>query len=243
VNIINFVDQSTLVLFDIDHTLFRNKKILGRPSWLYQAMNQLKLSGVNKLERLQQLYPYWMRAQEVSEIEYIDEPGLRKLWDHLEKHRILKLGLTARQPCASALTVKQLNSLNLSFSDMLDSKFRFSVSKPFPSLYQDGVIFAHDMNNKGEIFKQFYLENKERLNKISKIVFIDDTQDHVNSVGAVCRTLDLDYVGIRYSADDRLKNIKLSNELIIKQLQILKHESNNIIARIKLESLSYQFGY
>src|SRR5204863_2211323 len=113
--ILPYLDKQTLVIFDIDYTLFRSKTNLGAPEWIFHLVKQRKEQGNTKEESLKKFYPAWMRAQKFSEIALMD-PKFLAVLSEIKKKALSVMGLTSRQPEAAEVTVWQLNKFGIDFS-------------------------------------------------------------------------------------------------------------------------------
>ena len=68
------------------------------------------------------------------------------------------------------------------------------------STFQGGVIFAGELNNKGEILASFIDKYEEVIKKnIEEVIFIDDSMKNVSDVEEKIKKRGINYKGIHYT--------------------------------------------
>ena len=221
-NILSEIDKNTLVVFDLDYTLFRNKDNFGSPEWYhYLVENQIK-EGLDQQTSMIKWYPVWLKAQTLAELELMD-PEIPALLKTLENQSAGFIGLTARCPWSAAVTHQQLNKLGLSLNKTVVSKLNFNFDFAHPVVLEKGIMFVQELNDKGQVFAawfekvNFYLGDKPL---IKKIVYIDDVEAHVVSMSAAVKELNLEFCGYYYSAAAEFKK-NMNAKLVMKQGEIL----------------------
>lgn len=175
----NYIDQDTLVLFDLDHTIFEGKHYgYGHANWFYDRIELGKAKGIDEKTTIKQIFPHWLLSQKTSEVKPVEAltPGLIK---KLQTSGIHMIGLTSRQVPLADISLNQLASIGIHFkADYLPSDaiaWTFSA----PALMKEGVIFCSEYNDKGEVLHAY-------LDKINihpkKMLFIDDGMRNLQSV-------------------------------------------------------------
>ncbi len=235
--ILPFIDKYTLVVFDVDYTLFRSRTSLGTPEWIFHLVKKEKEQGVSRKESFKKLYPLWMRAQKFNEIELMD-PRIPKLFQDIKKKAFAYIALTARQPDAAEITAWQLNKFGIDFGMTKVAGLNFNGNFKSPTLYDKGLLLAHDFNKKGEVLAQFLEQIKLQLGKdktIRRIVFVDDTEKHIYSAQKSVRELGLEFIAFRYSAADAFKK-QFNPNLVETERQILSSNHSDSEIRLMLEN-------
>ena len=176
----NYIEQDTLVLFDLDHTIFEGKEYgYGHANWFYDRIEQGKAQGIDEKTTIKQIFPHWLWSQKNTEVKPVESltPGLIK---KLQKNGIQMIGLTSRQVPLADTSLKQLTSIHISFkSDYLPKDTIAWTTFTAPTLMKDGVIFCSEYNDKGEVLHAYL----EKINiHPKKVLFIDDGMRNLQSV-------------------------------------------------------------
>jgi hypothetical protein len=206
INVINFIDQDTWLLVDLDNTLFEAKQALGHANWFYDEIDKRMQQGMSKEEAIKDAYPLWIKVQEICPVKPM-ESSFIILLKELQKRGHVIMGLTHRQPSVASATIRQVNSLEIDFKETAPSKENFSIPAATPALYTDGILFVGDYNKKGTVFLPF-LSIIQKLPK--KIVFIDDKRKNVEELEqALAENFpnEIQYVGIHYTAYEHVKPV------------------------------------
>ncbi len=197
--ILPVIDQQTLVVLDLDRTLLVGSSTdYGTAEWFYCEYQQAMSEGVSKKVFFDSFYPIWTRSQSVT-TPMVTQEGLTDTMGNLKEQAFDVIGLTSRQPVVKDATLKQLEVLNLRFAQGPASRI---YELEYPAVFQDGVIFAHDLNPKGAVFKQWWLDYQKanpNSHQISKVVFVDDGKHHVEGMAKTIEALGLDYEGFHYT--------------------------------------------
>ena len=223
-SILNELDNNTLVIFDIDYTLLRSKTSLGTPEWFSHLMYREMAKGKTNEEGYHKWYPIWMKSQQFNEIELMDRK-IPKLLEFIKKKKGSYIGLTHRNPVAAEMTEQQFSKLGIKFEKSFPYKVQYASALKIPALYQNGVLYCHDFNEKGVVFLEWFYAIQKQLGKchFKKIVFIDDAGRNVASMAFAVKALGLQYIGVRYSAADKIKP-PLNRKLVEQQAKILRAE-------------------
>lgn len=213
------VDESTLVLLDIDNTLLSSAIDYGTVEHFFHLckveMEERELSAdAAKLAS----HERWIKSQHLVPTKIIDEKVLTFIKE-AKKSKATTIAFTARLPKMADITLQQLDRHGLSFDIMSDFRFkkRYQVDleasmAPFNqsthnqevyALFTSGVVFCHDLNTKGDVFKDFfkafsvYRENKE-LSKVNKVIFVDDGAYNFEPMSQAMAGLGLTFYGFHF---------------------------------------------
>jgi phosphoserine phosphatase len=196
--ILPYIDQETLVIFDIDDTLIQPTQMVGSTDWGHHVMRQLMEIGLERddafLEASHRLYC----AAGHSEFRTV-EPTTTEVVNHLQEQGIMVIGLTSRPAWYCEQTREQLESVNIDLSKTAPDHPEFNLESGLPiPLYSEGVIYTYRVN-KGHSLAEFLavtgLEPK-------RIVFVDDGLRNVQCVETTMQDLGIECHGFRYGAAD-----------------------------------------
>ncbi len=213
------MDQNTLVLVDLDDTIITSTTHYGSVDFF---KNTVRNNAINKNisheESLVDIYPRWLLSQRIVETELTDQ-YIHKI---LNNKKATILGFTARQPIASDITLSQLKKHMIHFKQPQD----FHFTKNYGSIRQgakriwsydykiaimrNGIVFCHDLNPKGKVFNDLVFElNKLRENQnllpITKVIFIDDSKNNLESVEIAANKIGINFYGYHFHKKTHLK--------------------------------------
>lgn len=179
-DILQSVEDSTLVLFDVDETLIHSRTMLGSQKARYFLNAHFKLKNLSLAQR-EGLFWKVVKAVPVKLVE----PYTADLINGLKsKKNVTVLGLTARG-CVphddtdpkSNFTAHQLKSVNIDFSEHLhlyDLKDHSSKKLVF----RDGIIFTEGRLKGGDLKAFLAFAGLS----VDKVIFVDDKLEQVNAV-------------------------------------------------------------
>jgi hypothetical protein len=234
VDAIQFTDEDTWFLVDLDNTMFEAKQALGHANWFYDEMQQRLQNGMSREEAIRDAYPGWIKTQQVCPVKPLEENFVPNLIA-LQNRGITVMGLTHRQPSVAQSTVRQVASLGFDFITSAPSKDSFVVPATSPTLYLQGILFVSDYNKKGDAFMPFLsIINKSP----KKVVFIDDKRKNVEELEQTLAKYGIEYVGIYYTAIEHAKPV-YSRDLAEYQYKfldkIMSNEAANLLIQHGLE--------
>jgi len=228
---IQFIDEDTWFLVDLDNTMFEAKQALGHANWFYDEMQQRLQNGMSREEAIRDAYPGWIKTQQVCPVKPLEEnfvPSLTSLQDR----GIIIMGLTHRQPSVAQSTVRQVTSLGFDFTKTAPSKGSFIVPAANPTLYLQGILFVSDYNKKGDVFLPFLSMIKQSP---KKVVFIDDKRKNVEELEQALSKHGIEYIGIYYTAIEHVKPV-YSREIAEFQYKFLDKIMGNEAAVLLMEN-------
>ncbi len=87
------------------------------------------------------------------------------------------------------------------------------------ALFYKGILFSHDLNNKGKIFTDFYkkLSSYEK-HEFKKIIFIDDKLHNLKSLEEAISKLNLEFYGYLMET-----NFQYDHEIAMKEESNFTH--------------------
>ncbi len=174
-----YVDKETLVLFDLDHTVFEGKHYwYGHANWFYDQIEEAKKLCIKEDEIIEKIFPHWLYSEESNSVKPVEEIT-PKIIKRLQKKGIKVLGLTSRQVPLVNISLKHLASIDVDFNSPDLPKKMISIPFDQPTIMKNGTIFCSDYNEKGKVL-QAYLNKLQIYPK--KIVFIDDGLRNIQSV-------------------------------------------------------------
>lgn len=193
------IGSDTLVLLDLDNTVFRSPTSLGSAQWFYHLVETGKASGLDRASAVTAYYPFYAHTQRFCPAETCD-PRMADLIRSWQEQGYAVLGLTSRQPVLASTVIGFLDNLGINFSHNPWNHANIALAGKAVGCWYCGVIFAHDLNDKGEILHQFL--NQVDASVIKKIVFVDDLPHNIEAVQRVAESRRLAYVGLRYGIED-----------------------------------------
>ena len=187
-----YIDAYTIVLFDLDHTIFESKNYgYGHLNWFYDEVEKGTAKGQNEKAIIFNLFPHWLVSQQNMQVKPVEEitPHLIKKLQH---KGLMVIGVTARQVPLVDLTLNHLKEINIDFSS---KKLPDVIIYGFqaPTEMKSGIIFCSEYNSKGKILKA-YLDKQNIFPK--KIVFVDDSIRHLHAVTKVYSEVEV--IGLHY---------------------------------------------
>ncbi|MFH0898882.1 MAG: DUF2608 domain-containing protein [bacterium] len=217
-----YVDNDTVVVFDLDHTIIENE--IDLDSWIPENITKLQEEGLSQNDAVQYTLSMYYTLQHFVTLHPIG--GSKEIIENLQNHNIKVLALTNRSIPVLQTTIKQLKNKGIDFSRTSVSKKDLKLSVTHAGKFSQGIISA-GANDKGAMLFAYF---NAIGYKPKKIVFVDDKIKYVESVEKTAKNNNVDYVGIRLSLQDHKKK-NINFDQLKKQLYLVK-------TQIGLESLS-----
>ena len=195
--ILPYITEDSLVVFDIGETLLTTKQSVGDDYWLCDSLKRYQEEGLSFEEARAKALPEYMKLQNMSQVKAV-ESLTSALVHKLQCRGIKVIGLTSRRAELAYTTLRQLRSIGIDLDRNPVKIKNLNISSYLPVNYVEGVIFAQN-NHKGEIlFDMVKFSNYP----LKKVIFIDDKMKYIKQVEEMCRAHDIEYVGFRYGAND-----------------------------------------
>jgi len=196
-DIYKYVDQNSLVIFDIDNTLGIVED--GAEAWVDYRTDDLLKKGLSYDDAFPLVIAMFCTLIEFAKLKPIgNSPDIVK---NLQKKEIPVIALTKRSPPFANATIKHLKNIGIDLSKNKLYQKDLLLPVTYLSLFSHGIIFTGG-NTKGNVLAAF-------LKKINytpkKIIFIDDQKKRVVSVEQMCKKHNIPFIGIRFSLMDNIK--------------------------------------
>ena len=180
--------QGTLVLLDLDDTSISTpaNTWLGSSEMFYQFRDQLreKYPHLTKQQVMARMDPLFLAVFSQTPVILTDH-RLPETIDRLKKSGVNVIGITARAPTTSSVTLKQLQQLGLSFSASLKDS-HIDMKGNYPVEVKGGVMFVGHGYPKGSALVALLKAGK--LGHPKKIILVDDRDEHLKSTSEALTT-------------------------------------------------------
>lgn len=212
--------SSDWLLFDIDYTLIEPSQPVLQMSVIKQNKQRFRDELAKFAEDQKELIPLLMVTH--SPPQLID-PYIPNFIQKLQDRNIPILGFTALDtsviPKIGSIPTwraRELKKLGINFSyrssfpkESIEFTELPSFRGTFP-LYEDGILYSNVIPSKGAVLAAF-------LNKISqkpsRIVFVDDSLENLQSVEAELRKQGIAFLGLHYKVQiDEIRQPKVSDD-------------------------------
>ena len=216
------IDQDTLILLDIDNTIFRSAKHYGSVEFFDTLLADIiAKENIPKMQANFKVYDRWVRAQKHIDTKLIDE----KIHAFIERARASKatiIAFTARNPPIADVTYEQLSKHRVHFDQLDGIKFETHYKLPIltdkkwceqnpnqeacsesnknkhvdsKSVFYKGILFS-DLGHKGTVFKDFYQTYiKHKASAPKRVIFVDDKAYNLDSMSKAVLQLGLKFHG------------------------------------------------
>lgn len=194
-DILPYIDQETLVIFDIDNTIAEPEQTIGSDEWFYYKVQKImQQKKINQTYAISEAVGFFILIHRVIQLRPIETltPHLIRF---LQNDGIHTIALTARSLPIVQRTIEQLLLLGIDFSrtELLDHELDFILTHP--GKYKNGIIFCGE-NNKGTVLTEILTYANYRP---KKIVFIDDKRKNLLLVEHAVTQDHIDFIGIHYT--------------------------------------------
>jgi hypothetical protein len=190
--VLSEVCANTLVVFDLDNTVIRPAGFLGSDEHYYYLTKSTNSYHANMLwNRLQ----YLIKTRPVEELTSSIITQMQNI-THV-------MALTARYAEIQDITRHQLAQNNIFFTRNAPSNQEIHLMLNEQAVYNQGILYQGESNNKGEILVKFL----EKINhNYNKIIFIDDKAKNTQHVHEALNNLIIEHIEFRYNKTDILVN-------------------------------------
>lgn len=194
-----YIRRETLVLFDLDHTIFEGATVYGHANWFYDRVTEGRKNDVAAEDTVRRIFPAWLQSQERTRVKPVESvtPNLIK---RLQDMGVNVMGLTARQTPLIPATLRQLNEIGIDFQRTSLMPAIFGANEfHAPVAFRSGIIFTTEYVKKSDVLKA-YLERIQYRPK--HIVFVDDSLKHVEDIVAMGNAMNIPVTGLHYPLVD-----------------------------------------
>ncbi len=195
-----YVDQYTLVVLDLDDTIQIPLQTIGKDKWFYEYYSRELKNGLVHEAALHKTIQQYNKVHQLSFVKAV-EPVTPGIIRSIQNRGIHVIALTTRGINIADATVRQLNSIGVSFNNSIFKDIKLSLDdsdniKNIPAAIAiNGIIFCNG-NDKGRCLLT-YLE-QIRLRPI-KIIFVDDKLKNLHDVANAVKSSDVIYYGLHYT--------------------------------------------
>lgn len=202
-DVLKYVDgPSTLVVFDLDNTVFMSPFDFGGDQWFSYMLSEKVSQGLSFDQAVNTVLPLYIAAQQAIYFKLV-EPAVETVITRLQQRHIPTIALTSRGVPLYDRTIDQLLHLRIDFSKNPLSDYMFDLSDAYPACYKNGVLFGGS-NDKGLMMTKFL---RVMGIKPARVIFINDKEKYLHDVAVAMESLGIEYIGIRYGgADEEVKN-------------------------------------
>ena len=174
-----YIDKETLILLDLDHTIFEGKNYgYGHANWFYDRVEKGKALGIDETTTIGKIFPHWLHSQKNAQVKPV-EPFTPTMIKQLQSEGYFLMGLTSRQVPLVDITINQLKKIDIDFSSKQLSNETLNMSFNAPTQMKAGILFCSDYNNKGDVLHAYL----DKLNIVpKKILIVDDSMRNIQSV-------------------------------------------------------------
>jgi hypothetical protein len=211
-DILDHVNEDTLVIFDIDDTLFVPKQTLGTDVWFWHRHKEYQAKGLSYEAALEKTLAEWEAIRHLTEVKVVEE-GTDAIVESIQNQNIRTMGLTVQGLALATRTVIQLKSLNIDLSRTApcDHDLYFNNTDPQTGenrhgvLYRQGVMFTSGTSKRTALFRLLDLVD----NHPKRIVMIDDKVKYLEDVESGAAVYGIEFIGLRYSfSDERVTSFR-----------------------------------
>lgn len=206
---LQFADENTLVMFDVDDTLLYPKELILR-----KCNNDVNEELVNSILKNPEILPpdryekHYLHTLVLTTTEFIlIDPKVVPLISSLQKRNIPTIAFTKMGswslgiiPSLTEFRISQLKKQGIDFSEAFKQpqfpQFQVVVKGDKSFCFKGGVLFSNEFD-KGPILTMFLEALKW---KPSKIIFLDDRYDYLETVEEALSDSGIEFTGIYYTA-------------------------------------------
>jgi len=228
--LIKEADENTLVIFDVKSVLIveRDALLQSAHKMRFKELKSKMNNNISK-EKAEELHSIILSQRKFELVE----KKLPKIFANMRAKNVKFIALTSGRTGKFGiiekredLRIKILKGLGIDFSTsypnietIIFPQVTINDKIELP-MFKEGILFA-SKTNKGNVLKEFYQQEKIKVNKI---IFVDNLIKNLNSVGEFCKEANISYVGIHYTnilnrkasyLDEKIANYQL--EILIKQ--------------------------
>lgn len=188
----------TLLVFDIDNTIFRAAQTIGTDEWFRMSIHKaLEENPHEPYLAKQRVIELWHAIQSITPIIPIEGEITSKTVQQSQK-LAPTIAMTTRSHQISATTIHQLQSLGIDFSKNPLTYHGMWVPSAKEALYTKGILFT-SAYSKGVALSQLI---KASGYTPKRIIFINDKQSHIEDTISVEEELGIEFIGLRYALSD-----------------------------------------
>lgn len=189
-----YVQEDTLVIFDIDNTIAMPKGTIGSDQWFGHLIRQAIKEGFEGQHAVDHILPTYCEVQNAIDLRPVENCTVSYI-KSLQERNIPAIALTARSMPLVFRTVKQLKNIGIDFTH--NSLYQRAISERLDHhwMYKNGIIFC-GRNGKDAVLTAFF----DLIDHWPKrIIFVDDKLKYIEQITQSFESHGIECVGIRYS--------------------------------------------
>ncbi|MEI8365152.1 MAG: DUF2608 domain-containing protein [Parachlamydiaceae bacterium] len=196
--ILDYVDQDTLLILDIDDTLLIPVQTLGTDVWFISRLERHRQVEQDHTSALDRALAEWEAVRHLTKVKLVEE-GSDQIVDMLQKMNTVVIGLTTQGLALATRTVNQLKALGINLSMTAPTAHdHYFMNGTTGVLFRHGILFTSG-SSKGEALIKL-------LNVIDfhpkSVVFINDKKTHLDDLERGVAREGIPFIGLRYSYSD-----------------------------------------
>jgi hypothetical protein len=194
------LDNTTLVLFDVDITLVYAEDIIAANDFCFPIYMDHYAKSTSSLADARALaIAAHSLAYSVANFKLVSEE-FKHIFPLLDKFGADYMALTARDKGMSAATIRQLDNVGIDMSGDHPENKMFDLKSRPNAYFERNIIFC-DNGHKGKCLTETLDKTKSALP--TKIIFIDDKEKNLHQVRETSEEIGVPYLGIRYNMLDK----------------------------------------
>lgn len=196
-SIVEYVEEDTLVLLDIDDTLMVPVQTLGTDVWFCDRWNTLKQTFSPQVA-LDKALAEWEAVRQLTKMKIVEE-GTQQIISDLQSRNIPVMCLTSQGLALATCTLNQLHSLGIDVTKTAPSAEDHYYINRIGNLYRQGALFTSGTAKGQSLLKLF--DAMQYFPK--RIVFINDKETHLKDVEEAVEAAGYEFIGLRYNIGDK----------------------------------------
>lgn len=208
IEILKYIKPDTLIIFDLDNTVFEPTTPEGSDQWFTAHVQQKISQGHTYYEALDHVLPRYYELQNQITMQLVEEET-HILINFLQDNGYHVIALTARARIRPLInrTLEFLHHLNIDFSKTAFSVPHHTFNTPHPLWYENGIIFSGN-NDKGTALKEVLTCAHYTPRHI---VCVDDKRKYLEDVQTMAHHENLEFYGLRYGyLDAKVSQFRLN---------------------------------
>lgn len=196
--ILPFIDENTLVVFNINNVLTVSSQDAGTTPWAEEHIARISAEkNLPKPHATNLFIPLWHDILIASDVELFD-PNAEAIIRYLQSNNIKTMALTNRYVEMGYPTHRQLRSVGIDFAKNPPFPEDFFIQgTESPTKYIEGIIFNGLINFKGDSLAAFLKQIKYSP---SKLIYIEDKPKHLAQVEQAITALGIPFIGVHFGA-------------------------------------------
>jgi hypothetical protein len=194
---LSHVDEQTLVVLDLDNTVFEATQMLGSDQFFSYLVKLGTDQGLDLAAAKDKALEKASFVQPMTRVRPV-ESSTPLLVKALQDRGYKVMALTSRPGNWAQKTLLQVASVHIDFERTSPHLNPQQIA--FAGLYQKGVLFLAKDSNKGAALLTIL---KFSAQKFQRVLFVDDKASNVESVEKALDQTTLQHLSVRYGAADR----------------------------------------